>query len=112
MQGKVHFSSSTLIISCLEFLLYLLTEHNLLTFCIEIMILINGKDLFTITAYDKFYYLGRGHAQLPAFEWLHVDCFPALIQLACLLPPKEDSLRNRTTKVSSFYLLWILILPH
>lgn len=40
----------------------------------------------------------RGHAQLPAFEWLHVDCFPALIQLACLLPPKEDSLRNRTTK--------------
>ncbi|CAN6572825.1 unnamed protein product [Malus baccata var. baccata] len=39
-----------------------------------------------------------GHVQLPAFEWLHVDCFPALIQLACLLPPKEDNLRNQITK--------------
>ncbi|XP_068302700.1 uncharacterized protein [Pyrus communis] len=39
-----------------------------------------------------------GHIQLPAFEWLHVDCFPALIRLACLLPPKEDNLRNQITK--------------
>ncbi|KAM2061986.1 hypothetical protein ACFX1T_046982 [Malus domestica] len=39
-----------------------------------------------------------GHVQLPAFEWLHVDCFPALIQLACLLPPKEDNLQNQITK--------------
>ncbi|KAM1718098.1 hypothetical protein ACFX11_025853 [Malus domestica] len=39
-----------------------------------------------------------GHVQLPAFEWLHVDCFSALIQLACLLPPKEDNLRNQITK--------------
>ncbi|KAM0960523.1 hypothetical protein ACFX2I_025454 [Malus domestica] len=39
-----------------------------------------------------------GHVQLPAFEWLHVDCFPALIQLACLLPPKEDNLRSQITK--------------
>lgn len=53
-----------------------------------------------MTAYKKFYYLGRGHIQLPAFEWLHVDCFPDLIQLACLLPPKEDALRNRITRVS------------
>lgn len=35
----------------------------------------------------------------PSFEWLHIDCFPDLIQLACLLPQKEDHLRHRTTKV-------------
>lgn len=39
-----------------------------------------------------------GHVEWPAFEWMHVDCLPDLIQLACLLPQKEDSLRNRTTK--------------
>lgn len=39
-----------------------------------------------------------GHVEWPAFEWMHGDCFPDLIQLACLLPQKEDSLRNRTTK--------------
>jgi hypothetical protein len=42
----------------------------------------------------------RGHVEWPAFEWMHGDCFPDLIQLACLLPQKEDSLRNRTTKVT------------
>lgn len=40
-----------------------------------------------------------------AFEWLHIDCFPLLIQLASLLPQKEDNLRNRITKV----LEWLLI---
>lgn len=39
-----------------------------------------------------------GHIEWPAFEWMHVDCFPDLIQLACLLPQKEDNLRNRITK--------------
>nr|XP_015880041.2 RAB11-binding protein RELCH [Ziziphus jujuba var. spinosa] len=39
-----------------------------------------------------------GHVQWPDFEWMHVDCFPDLIKFACLLPPKEDNLRNRTTK--------------
>ncbi|KDO63204.1 hypothetical protein CISIN_1g001018mg [Citrus sinensis] len=39
-----------------------------------------------------------GHIEWPAFEWMHVDCFPGLIQLACLLPEKEDNLRNRITK--------------
>ncbi|KAK6255756.1 hypothetical protein SCA6_017061 [Theobroma cacao] len=40
-----------------------------------------------------------GHVEWPAFEWMHVDCFSGLIQLACLLPQKEDNLRNRTTKI-------------
>ncbi|GMI66152.1 hypothetical protein like AT5G16210 [Hibiscus trionum] len=40
----------------------------------------------------------EGHVEWPAFEWMHVDCFSGLIQLACMLPQKEDSLRNRTTK--------------
>lgn len=39
-----------------------------------------------------------GHIEWPAFDWMHVDCFPGLIQLACLLPQKEDNLRNRITK--------------
>lgn len=40
----------------------------------------------------------RGHVDWPAFDWLHIDCFPDIIQLACLLPHKEDNLRNRMTK--------------
>ncbi|XVF71570.1 hypothetical protein PTKIN_Ptkin12aG0048700 [Pterospermum kingtungense] len=39
-----------------------------------------------------------GHVEWPAFEWMHVDCFPGLLQLACMLPQKEDNLRNRITK--------------
>ncbi|KAE8728249.1 KIAA1468-like protein [Hibiscus syriacus] len=39
-----------------------------------------------------------GHVEWPAFEWMHVNCFSGLIQLACVLPQKEDSLRNRITK--------------
>ncbi|XP_010279364.1 PREDICTED: lisH domain and HEAT repeat-containing protein KIAA1468 homolog [Nelumbo nucifera] len=39
-----------------------------------------------------------GHMEWPAFDWMHVDCFHGLIQLACLLPQKEDNLRNRITK--------------
>ncbi|GAV85558.1 hypothetical protein CFOL_v3_28994 [Cephalotus follicularis] len=39
-----------------------------------------------------------GHVEWPTFQWMHVDCFPDLIQLACLLPQKEDNLRNRMTK--------------
>lgn len=39
-----------------------------------------------------------GHVEWPGFEWMHVDCLPDLIQLSCLLPQKEDNLRNRTTK--------------
>ncbi|XP_057947736.1 uncharacterized protein LOC131143450 [Malania oleifera] len=42
-------------------------------------------------------YAGGG-VQWPAFEWMHADCLPDLIQLACLLPQKEDNLRNRITK--------------
>ncbi|KAA0031914.1 lisH domain and HEAT repeat-containing protein KIAA1468-like protein [Cucumis melo var. makuwa] len=39
-----------------------------------------------------------GCIEWPAFEWIHVDCLPDLIQLACFLPQKEDNLRNRITK--------------
>ncbi|GMH04326.1 hypothetical protein Nepgr_006165 [Nepenthes gracilis] len=40
----------------------------------------------------------RGHVEWSAFEWMHMECFPVLIQLTCLLPQKEDSLKNRITK--------------
>lgn len=41
----------------------------------------------------------RGQVEWGAFEWMHVECFPNLIQLACLLPQKEDNLRSRISKV-------------
>ncbi|XP_019452090.1 PREDICTED: lisH domain and HEAT repeat-containing protein KIAA1468 [Lupinus angustifolius] len=40
----------------------------------------------------------RGQVEWDAFEWMHVECFPNLIQLACLLPQKDDNLRNRISK--------------
>ncbi|EEF34329.1 conserved hypothetical protein [Ricinus communis] len=40
----------------------------------------------------------KGQVEWSAFEWMHVDCFPDLIQLACMLPQKEDNLRSKITK--------------
>ncbi|KAG8659746.1 RAB11-binding protein RELCH homolog isoform X2 [Manihot esculenta] len=40
----------------------------------------------------------KGDVDWAAFQWMHIDCFPDLIQLACMLPPKEDHLRNKSTK--------------
>ncbi|XP_020238059.1 RAB11-binding protein RELCH [Cajanus cajan] len=40
----------------------------------------------------------RSHVEWEAFDWMHVECFPKLIQLACLLPWKEDNLRSRISK--------------
>ncbi|KAL6551842.1 hypothetical protein OROGR_007996 [Orobanche gracilis] len=40
----------------------------------------------------------EGNVEWPAFEWLHIECFPTLIQLSSLLPQKEDNIRNRVTK--------------
>lgn len=42
------------------------------------------------------------------FEWMHVDCFANLLQLACMLPQKEDHLRNRITKVCIVLVPFIL----
>ncbi|KAL8161817.1 hypothetical protein V2J09_013306 [Rumex salicifolius] len=39
-----------------------------------------------------------GHVEWCTFEWMHVECFPGLIQLVSCLPRKEDSIRNRITK--------------
>lgn len=39
-----------------------------------------------------------GDSEWPAFEWMHTDCLPDLINLACLLPVKEDNLRIIITK--------------
>ncbi|CAI8594577.1 unnamed protein product [Vicia faba] len=40
----------------------------------------------------------RGNVKWDAFEWVHAECFPKLVQLACLLPWKEDNLRSRISK--------------
>ncbi|XP_021312173.1 lisH domain and HEAT repeat-containing protein KIAA1468 homolog isoform X4 [Sorghum bicolor] len=39
-----------------------------------------------------------GDSEWSAFEWMHTDCLPNLIKLACLLPVKEDNLRTIITK--------------
>lgn len=38
---------------------------------------------------------------------MHMECLPNLIQLSCLLPQKEDSLRNRITKVWGLLFEWM-----
>lgn len=55
-----------------------------------------SKDRMFSTSLLETY--AREHAEWPAFDWMYVDCFPDLIQLTCMLPQKEDSLRIRTTK--------------
>lgn len=55
----------------------------------------NGKPLVSTSLLELY---ARGNVEWPTFDWMHADCFPDLIQLACLLPQKEDSLRNRSSK--------------
>ncbi|KAI3451788.1 hypothetical protein Pfo_008453 [Paulownia fortunei] len=50
---------------------------------------------FTLSVLELY---AGGHVEWPAFEWLHIECFPTLIQLSSLLPQKEDNLRNRVTR--------------
>lgn len=57
-----------------------------------------------VVAYNTLFtekYLHRGQVEWSAFEWMHLECLPDLIQLACFLPHREDTLRNRITKVWS-----------
>jgi hypothetical protein len=35
----------------------------------------------------------------PAFDWLVTDCLQTVLQLARMLPPREESLRTRLCKV-------------
>ncbi|KAI5073490.1 hypothetical protein GOP47_0011503 [Adiantum capillus-veneris] len=41
----------------------------------------------------------RGQEEWSAFDWLHVDCLPLLLQVACMLSSREDSLRSRLSKL-------------
>ncbi|BBM96799.1 hypothetical protein Mp_1g00840 [Marchantia polymorpha subsp. ruderalis] len=41
----------------------------------------------------------RANLQWPDFDWLPEDCFPALLHLACMLPPREEGLRSRLAKL-------------
>ncbi|XP_031116420.1 RAB11-binding protein RELCH homolog isoform X2 [Ipomoea triloba] len=41
----------------------------------------------------------EGKTEWPSFEWLHIDCFPVFIELASLLPQKEDNLRSQITRI-------------
>ncbi|XP_057491573.1 LOW QUALITY PROTEIN: uncharacterized protein LOC130777300 [Actinidia eriantha] len=55
----------------------------------------NAGTLFSTSMLEQY---ARGPIEWPAFEWLHIDCFPNFMQLTCLLPQKEDTLRSRITK--------------
>ncbi|KAL5745067.1 hypothetical protein ACOSP7_026213 [Xanthoceras sorbifolium] len=84
-----------------EVLLRLLAEllpfvhQNAIETCPFSSVSISKGTVFPSSLLDLY---AGGHVEWPAFEWMHVDCFPDLIQLACLLPLKEDNLRNRITK--------------
>ncbi|KAJ4960017.1 hypothetical protein NE237_019927 [Protea cynaroides] len=54
-----------------------------------------GSAFFSTSLLELY---AGGCVEWPAFDWLHIDCLPVLIQLACLLPQKEDNLRNQMTK--------------
>lgn len=43
----------------------------------------------------------RSNLNWPTFDWLIEDLFPTILQLARMLPPREESLRTRLCKVIS-----------
>ncbi|CAN8300117.1 unnamed protein product [Cochlearia groenlandica] len=53
------------------------------------------ESTFSVSLLETY---AEGRSEWPMFEWMHVDCFANLLQLACMLPQKEDHLRNRITK--------------
>ncbi|QCD95161.1 protein phosphatase 2 [Vigna unguiculata] len=57
---------------------------------------IESTEVVFSTTLLKLY--SRGNVEWDAFEWMHLECFPKLIQLVCLLPWKEDNLRSRISK--------------
>ncbi|TVT98278.1 hypothetical protein EJB05_56409 [Eragrostis curvula] len=53
------------------------------------------EDFFSVSSLKLY---ATGDTEWSAFEWMHTDCLPDLIKLACLLPAKEDNLRTIITK--------------
>ncbi|PNY07873.1 lisH domain and HEAT repeat-containing protein KIAA1468, partial [Trifolium pratense] len=101
---------------CIESHLHMLGERErwnidvLLRMLVELLSLVHQKAIetcplsstlettqlvFSITSLELY---ARGNVKWDSFEWMHVECFPKLIQLACLLPWKEDNLRSRISK--------------
>ncbi|XP_051140856.1 uncharacterized protein LOC127258170 [Andrographis paniculata] len=56
----------------------------------------DSKEISFTTSLFEIY--AGGLKEWPVFEWLHLECFPTLIEFSSLLPQKEDSLRNRVVK--------------
>ncbi|VAH60804.1 unnamed protein product [Triticum turgidum subsp. durum] len=82
----------------IEVLLRMLTE--LLPFihqkAIETCPSVDPSENYISESSLKLY--ATGETEWSAFEWMHTECLPDLIKLACLLPAKEDSLRTVITK--------------
>eukprot|EP00250_Pteridium_aquilinum_P009534 c18734_g1_i1 orf=241-3768(+) len=58
---------------------------------------IREEDSFFSESLIKDYL--RGREEWLAFDWLHVDCLPLVLQVACMLSSREDSLRSRLSKL-------------
>ncbi|CAH9132432.1 unnamed protein product [Cuscuta epithymum] len=56
----------------------------------------DSEQMFSISLFQQY---ADGRVEWPSFDWLHIDFFPALIELASLLPQKEDNLRSRITRI-------------
>eukprot|EP00850_Spirogloea_muscicola_P012895 SM000085S23245 [mRNA] locus=s85:209987:216702:- [translate_table: standard] len=54
------------------------------------------EALFSAQKLSDYARLG---AEWPALHWLAVDCLPSLLQLACMVQPREESLRRRLADV-------------
>ncbi|XP_027358222.1 RAB11-binding protein RELCH homolog isoform X2 [Abrus precatorius] len=115
LSSAQHCPPLSVIEGCIESHLHVLGERerwnidNLLRILVELLPLVYQKaietcpfsssvettQVFSTTLLELY---ARGHVEWDAFEWMHVECFPKLIQLACLLPWKEDNLRSRISK--------------
>ncbi|GJP86624.1 hypothetical protein CLOP_g16625 [Closterium sp. NIES-67] len=77
---------------------------------------IEYEETFFTDALLKRY--GSAGVDWPAFDWMPMDCLPTLVQLALMLPPKEERLRIRictllltVSKLFGRFYLMALLLP-
>ncbi|CAI5465311.1 unnamed protein product [Closterium sp. Yama58-4] len=76
---------------------------------------IEYEETFFTDALLKRY--GSAGVDWPAFDWMPMDCLPTLVQLALMLPPKEERLRVRICTLlltvsklfGRFYLMAVLL---
>ncbi|KAL2335762.1 hypothetical protein Fmac_016975 [Flemingia macrophylla] len=116
LSAAQHCPPLSVIEGCMESHLHSLGERErwnidvLLRMLVELLPLVHQKVIETcpfsstvestqvVFSTELLEWYARSHVEWDAFEWMHVECFPKLIQLACFLPWKEDNLRSRISK--------------